>query len=685
MRLSPGHLLARVTALPVLALAAWLLVTFPLLLAGQFTPIVALITAGPVVVAAIAFLPRWVPAPRPPGGDDAKDSWWPLIAIVVIVVAFALVEIAYHSEQIVVRRDAASYSQFTTWIAQHGSLPIPQQRDLIAGDLTGLSYDSPAFYQVGDVIWPQFLSGAPLILSVGYWINGVPGMLVTAPLLGALGVLTFAGLAARLLGARWAVLATLVLAVCLPQQWVSRSTYSEPAAQILLLGALLLAYDALARRPDRRQPTLWQSWNTTHLLALAAGLAFGLGLVARIDALRDILPVVAFIGLLLLARRGQALPMLAGLLLGAGYGFVAGFWLSQPYMEHLSGSLQPLLLISAVAVVAVGVATAVLWRRGIPRVDRSRWLPTAVAVVAVVAMAGFALRPLIYVQHGHADELTAYYIGQVQEIEGVPIDPSRTYEEMTLYWVGWYLGLATVLFASIGVALLLRRVMLRRDTEWVLPLLVFTWTVATTLARPAITPDHPWASRRLVVLVLPAFILLAVWFLAWFTRRLRSGPTASPTWFTAPLMSVAALILLVPTALTASGVMSYRMDVGSVAATEQLCDEMPPDASALILDGATSAKFMQVIRGMCGVPTAHVKQPDSPVLDRAISEIHQRGRRAVLVADRAEKLTPHLPAGVDPAHPFNVRTEKDPSTLMKPPQGPWIFDTDVWVAVVPQP
>ena len=32
---------------------------------------------------------------------------------------------------------------------------------------------------------------------------------------------------------------------------------------------------------------------------------------------------------------------------------------------------------------------------------------------------------------------------------------------------------------------------------------------------PAITPDQPWASRRLVPAVLPGFILLAVWALSW--------------------------------------------------------------------------------------------------------------------------------------------------------------------------
>ena len=59
---------------------------------------------------------------------------------------------------------------------------------------------------------------------------------------------------------------------------------------------------------------------------------------------------------------------------------------------------------------------------------------------------------------------------------------------------------------------------------WVLPLLVFAWTIAEFLLRPAITPHQPYASRRLVPAVLPGLILLAVWLAAWLGRRSRVDP-----------------------------------------------------------------------------------------------------------------------------------------------------------------
>lgn len=671
MRLSPGSLLARVTLAPVVAVAAWMLVAFPLLCLGQLSPLTGLLLGVPAVAAALALLPRLAP-------ETDDTPWWPLLLVLLVTAAFAAVQLAYHSEQLVIRRDAASYAQYTAWIADNGFLPIPQQRELIAGDDPVLTYDSLAYYQVDDVVWPQFLAGAPLVYTLGFWAAGLHGMVLAPPLAGAFAVLTFAGLAARLVGARWAPLAALVLAVCLPQQWVSRSTYSEPVAQVLLLGGLVLACDALTRGARGR-------WSAGHTLALAAGLSLGLGLLVRIDALRDLLPVVAFVGLLLLARRREAVPLGAGLAVGAAYGAVAGFGYSRPYLDYLADSLNPLLLIGAAVAGLTAAGVLLLWRRGLPRLDRPAWLPTALAVLVVAAVAVIALRPLVLTQRGHGDEATGVYIGQVQQIEGLAVDADRTYEEMSLHWVGWYVGWAAVLLATAGVALLVRRTALRRDPKWTLVLMVLAWTVTTTLLRPAITPDHPWASRRLVTLVLPAFVLFAVYFLAWTRRRTRDGPQPWPGWLRTTVAVFGAAALLLPTAVTATGIMTYRMDVGSIAATRQTCAEIPAPASVLIVEPNTASKFMQLVRGMCGVPTAYVNPPAPETVHRIIGEVHARGRDAVLAADRAEVLLPYLPPGVEPTHPFDVHTDQDPSTLMKPPAGAWRFNGDMWIAVIPRP
>ncbi len=105
---------------------------------------------------------------------------------------------------------------------------------------------SQGFYQQGAHIIPQFMTGVPVLLSIGGWIAGVTGVLHGNAVLGSLALLAFAGVAVRLVGARWAPLAVLALAFVQPELDVMRATYSEPAAQLILLGGLAIVLDAFA-------------------------------------------------------------------------------------------------------------------------------------------------------------------------------------------------------------------------------------------------------------------------------------------------------------------------------------------------------------------------------------------------------------------------------------------------------
>ena len=120
------------------------------------------------------------------------------------------------------------------------------------------------------------------------------------PLFGAVAVFVFGGLAARLVGPRWAPAAALALGVSLPEQYTSRATYSEPLAQILFLGGLALWIDA--QRTDRGAAGAgpWRSnWrSSTHVLAGITGLLLGITLLVRLDGPNDILLVIPYCGLL---------------------------------------------------------------------------------------------------------------------------------------------------------------------------------------------------------------------------------------------------------------------------------------------------------------------------------------------------------------------------------------------------
>src|SRR3984885_6620699 len=174
-----------------------------------------------------------------------------------------------------------------------------------------------------------------------------------APILGACAILTFGGLVARLVGARWAPLAALALALALPMQFTSRSTYSEPLAAILFLGGLCLVVDCLAA--DGR---------AARILAGMAGLALGLTFLVRLDGASDILPVIPYCAMLVLGRRRQAVPMIVGFVVGGLYGAVDGLFLPLPYLKENKSSVIPLAVIAALVVLGTLVVARLIHTRG---------------------------------------------------------------------------------------------------------------------------------------------------------------------------------------------------------------------------------------------------------------------------------------------------------------------------------
>ena len=150
-----------------------------------------LVVSVPLAAVLVVFGLRWIPGrwqgPLPVRKPEhARTPWWAVAGVLAVAAGFGADQLIYHSQFIIILRDPASYIQFASWIAHHGSLPIPQDRAAFGGAHPGLRFDSYAFYQVGNTVVPQFMAGLPMILAGGFWIGGVPAAVAMAPLLGAL-------------------------------------------------------------------------------------------------------------------------------------------------------------------------------------------------------------------------------------------------------------------------------------------------------------------------------------------------------------------------------------------------------------------------------------------------------------------------------------------------------------------
>jgi hypothetical protein len=334
-----------------------------------------------------------------------------------------------------------------------------------------------------------------------------------------------------------------------------------------------------------------------------------------------------------------------------------------------------------------------------------RWLPEAGACLAVLALICLTVRPYLQTVRGPATGGAAAYVASLQRLEHLPVDPGRLYAEDTLYWVVWYVGVPAVLLGGLGVALLLRRCLRAllswRDPSgaarvWALPLAVMCFGSVAALWLPQTVPDQPWASRRLVPLVIPGLILCAIWASAWLRGRARTRGAGNTAASVVAVFCVGALF--VPTVattfglgltqsaksgalrLSADGLAFKRTAPGEMGAVNRLCASLGPSATVVIVDRVVAQEFSQVIRGMCGVPVASMAR--QPAIDgqAIIGGIMRAGRRPVLLGARPAQLSGY--GGNAPVRVLDLSTSQDPHTLTQPPTTLWPARYVIWMTSV---
>ena len=746
-----GRAFAAVTLAPAVLAVAWLVPGSGMLLAGRLLPLPMVIIFVPLAVALGYFAVRQLPVSWPGSGEagpgaagagrrKAGRPAGALLAMIVIAAGFGLWQAFFRSEQVFVAGDPGVYLQYGYWIAGHGTARIPVPAAAFGGT-AGLDFASAGFNVSGSSVTPAFLPGLPLVLAGGAWLGGLGGALLMPAVLGGCAVLSFGGLAGRLCGAWWGVAAQLVLAASLPEVYVSRTPLSEPLVQVLLFGGLCLFTDSFVVR--RRAAGGPGGARGGLVLAGLGGLALGLTVLASIGSLGVLLPVFPVLAVLFVARRPQAGPFGLGLFAGIGLGLSAALVLARPYLATVSAQLH----LIALCAVGFSVATALAAPLALPGVRsrvrracafnvRFKWfkaetvvLPSLggvaqwlALVLPVTVLVGLAERPYFQTVRGQTDPAMIRAVAELQRLERLPVDGLRQYYESSLSWTAWYLGLPALLLACAAAAALGRR-SVQAALEgrspaaaavpysvvrlWGLPLLIIVWSVVTVLWDPAVVPWQPAASRRLVPVVLPGLVLLAVWMSSRLASR-ASALGASRT-VIAGAAACCVLALAIPTVVTtlnpglaakpsvgrySSGVSKLVSRVrlrgvgssatygGSVAAAAALCASIGQSASVLFVDSSTAATFAPSVRGLCGQPAALVAPGPSASsvaeLDQAVNSIERTGRRPVLLGPTRSSVS--LP-GTAPRQVVSLRTSGDAESLTGAPAGTWPVMYSLWLAV----
>jgi hypothetical protein len=738
-------------AVAAVALAAAVLVPF-----GLWAPVVALpvlLVLGAIGWRLLGLVPvRPVPV-------------WTAGLTVALSAGFGIWAAVTRAEQVVLRRDSGTYALYAQWIATRHGLPVDAQLHAFGGaaslGVPDVTLASPGFFaagadlfgHAGSVVLPQFLVGAPALYSLGWWAAGWTGLFVVPAVLGALALLAFGGLTARLVGARWAPLAVAALGLSRPVLHAASTTWSEAPALLLLVVALALAADAVLE--DRVG------------LARLAGLLAGLAGLVRVDALREVALLVAVCALLVLRGSRVAVPMVVTALGATVVAAVPALWYSRPYLAINASSLLPLVGALVLIVVLLAVAVLAARRRGspprfpveeaaqvlapagavtggavaagspdpaefaIPAEPGSRgagsrgagsrgagstetgpgkagpaWRrPLPLALGGLVAGTGILLasRPWWLVAHQAMPADALRGLADLQRQQGLVADGTRTYAEQSVRWVAWYTGpvapvlalaTSTVLAVLAGVWWQRSRRDGSRPPVWLLPAAVGFASAVLVLYRPGITPDHPWADRRLVTSVLPTVALAAVAAVAWATRTLR-GRVAVPVFPVAAAAGAAALLL--PAWSATAPVAALATERGEAAAVAAVCASLAPQDVVVAVNGGDrdggedrgTNEWPQAVRGVCGKPMLSMiaPAPDPAVqrtgLDRLDALASAAGHRlVVLTATDGDGEPPQhlLDLGLRPRRVVRLDTTEDRHRLERPPTGTSYLLVEVWTA-----
>jgi len=578
-----------------LALAAGIMVSL-----GQFRPWTVLPLAGVLVAASWrAFRPRVARA-------DVIGARWALGA----AAAWMLLNWVLTSEYLIVVRDPGFLTLSGVWLTNHPSTDIPVLgADQAAAVQTNLLADaSQAWNLNGDMIQPQGAKMLPATIAIGGWIGGIWGVLGANIVIGAVGLLAVYALSRCFLGPRVALAPMAAFGLTVSHIALSRSAYSEPLTELLVIAGVLWAWRGIRERSGA--------------LIVAGALATGATALIRIDgALFAAGALLGIVVALALSDAGRAWRVGAAVLAIAGQsGSVAfGYWSlwhwSTAYADRLGAQTHSLIHVYTLLAGAL-LVWVVAWIAPL-KADRLLAAPLSaigdrgarvLGSVVVAGMLILASRPLWTTVHrgttDPVDIFTNSVVKSFQQSQGLPIDATRTYAESTVSWVSYYLTWPLVLLAFLGLGLATYRAVKGRG-EWAIflgatlaPSLLYFW-------KPEIVPDQVWAIRRFEPMTIPAFAMAATLAAIWLANRIsqprrRHLATAWAVWLTA-LLPIASWLIIDPSVsygIRGATPLVVREMGGSLSQLEELCDIAP--GHPIVLAG-TSSHFGS-LRVMCDEP-----------------------------------------------------------------------------------
>jgi len=463
----------------------------------------------------------------------------------------------FPSESIYGGRDEGVYANHAVYLAHHGRLTVPYPWAAEDSDVLSHWTGFPGFYNTPETLTVQFGHLFPVWLAQAYATAGPNGLFRFNGAVSLLSLVLFYGVCRMAVPGPLALTATLFLAFNPSQLWIARITLSEPLAQMFIWAGLVLLMQAL--RDHENMSARW------------AGGLLGLSVLVRIDGL-TMMPLLFLSHLvwkLFVTANMEATEPRCGIwsavyqtavpvaaLALATYAFTCA-----PYLREVAAIyMWPLVTASVITLGLLLIGKQKLLRRLSPALTGK--VSFGILAATIAAASGYATwwRP-----RANPDPQWKF------ERVGYSFDAARDYAQDSFVNLARYLSPFVLGLALAGwLAVLWRRI--RRDRDYFfVPVVVIVgcWSVVC-LWRPGVYPDHFWAIRRFVPVVIPGVVLCAAIAAAEIARRL------SRLW-TYVLGGATVLFLVGFTFQAGRLVFFFAEDQGLYAQLQAVAERLPRD------------------------------------------------------------------------------------------------------------
>lgn len=577
--------------LPVMC-AAFGIILVTLLLLGLFKTILI----WPLGIAA-ATVAGYIVYREFPVGKVTNIALFSSVFVLIFTTLWMGFNFYFSSQHVYTNRDPGVYAAGGVWLISHDKIQVP--RTYVFTDKVDVASEASAGFGVSRVnekeLYTQGSHLLPAFLGVAGRIGGANLLYKTSPLLAGFALLALFGCARLLTKDKWAIVATIILALSLPAIYFSRDSYSEMLAATFTFSSLTLFIVAI----NTKRLSMW----------CLAGLITGATALTRIDAFLSMAGIILalFAYLIVVDKKNRRTAIIESLVFTGSavitsiIGLLDLALLSSGYLYDLSHNVRLELLGIGILFVVGVAAVAVAWNTNlVSRLHKATksWRAKWMAGVAVFICALLASRPLWMVDRDiKGNESIKGFIEATQAVAGIPIDGYRTYAEQTVTWLVWYVGPAIVLTAVIGLAIVAYRSMKSKDIRWLAALSVVFGAAVIYLNHPAITPDQIWASRRLLPVILPGVAIFGVMGLAWIEERKKLPFGMEGKIIAACLATLAVIGPL----FVSYPFLRVRTHVSELDQIEAVCAALPKH-SAVVWVGNTARVSIQPTRGFCDTP-----------------------------------------------------------------------------------